>query len=89
MYCTGVGWHSELGEFGTQDFWDDGSLICHLGVEVLGDAVQSHADCVIHLPVCLLGSLQGGQQGFCDVLQMGQRQSLEGFMTTDIMATGL
>src|SRR4029434_7470407 len=50
---------SELGEFGEEDFWDDGvkhraevykqhPCICPLGVEVLQDVVQSHVDCIIH-----------------------------------------
>ena len=36
-------------------------------------------NCIIHQPVCPEGNLQGVQQGSCDVLQLIQHQSLEGF----------
>src|SRR4029434_382009 len=56
---TGGGMHSELGEFGEEDFWDDGVkrraevykqhlFIRTWGVEVLQDVVQPHVDCIIH-----------------------------------------
>ena len=52
---TGGGWHSELGEFGEEDFWhDDVERRAEVhkrrpwGVEVLQDVVQSHVYCHFH-----------------------------------------
>ena len=41
--------------------------------------MQSHIDCIIHSPVCLVGKLQGLQLGSCDVLQVIQHHCLKGF----------
>ncbi len=90
IHPTGGGWHIELGEFGEEDVWDDDvecqaddhkqdPRICPWRVKVLQDVVQSHVDYIIHWPVCPVGELQGVQWGACDVLQVGQHQSLEGF----------
>ena len=36
-------------------------------------------NCIIHQPVCPVSKLQGFQQGSCDVPQVSQPQSLQGF----------
>ncbi len=78
---TGGGWHSELVE-GLLGWWcwmpswsQTRSLHMSLGSRDI--ARCSAVDCTIHWPVCPVNSR--GSSRFCDVLQVGQHQSLKGF----------
>ncbi len=69
---TDGGGNRELCQFILKGVWDDGVKsraevykqdphISPRSVQMLQDEVQSHVDCIIHRPVCLVGKLQGLQ----------------------------
>lgn len=60
-------------------------------LKMLQGRVQCHNDCFINQCVCLVGKLQGNQQGACDVLYWGwpNTSSPKNFVTTDVKETGL
>lgn len=69
----------DLDEVSEEDFKDDGvkcqaennkvdPCVCHCGVEVMHDVVQSQVDWIIHQPVYPVGKLWGLQQEACHVL---------------------